>query len=203
MSPENDSRITYLRDLKNHSADSDAATAPLTPSRKERPKGAERRRSSRYKCEGKVEMRDDISGMQTWAVFTDVGMFGCYVETRATFPAGTILRLKMEAAGVRFESKAEVRITYPYQGMGVAFVELTVENQSRLKQLLEALFQPPSLLETAVIPAHPSDFPTNGAPVISDPGAAVQTLLRYFETRHILTREDFQNLLRKSQFSQG
>jgi hypothetical protein len=68
-------------------------------------------------------MRADGCDVHTWAAFTDVSLHGCYVEAQATYPAGAMLPMKLEANGVRLETKGSVRVSYPYLGMGIAFEE--------------------------------------------------------------------------------
>ena len=99
-------------------------------------KGAEKRRSPRYKCEGSVELREEGCDVRTWATFTDISLHGCYVEAQATYPANTQLHMKLDANGVRVETKGSVRVSYPYLGMGIAFVEMSEENLTRLRSLL-------------------------------------------------------------------
>ena len=105
-------------------------------------KGAEKRRSPRYKCEGSAEVREDGCDGRTWATFTDVSVHGCYVEAQATYPAGTILHLKLEVKGMRVETKGTVRVSYPYLGMGIAFTEISDENATNLRKLVAALSHP-------------------------------------------------------------
>lgn len=57
--------------------------------------------------------------MRTWATFSDVRWHGCYVEAQATYPAGTMLPITLEASGGRLETKGNGRVSYPYLGMGV------------------------------------------------------------------------------------
>ena len=70
-------------------------------------------------------MRTEGCDVRTWATFTDISLYGCYIEAQATFPAGTVLNLKLEANGIRVETRGNVRVNYPYLGMGVAFVGMT------------------------------------------------------------------------------
>ena len=79
----------------------------------ERFKGAERRRSPRYKCEGSAELREDGCDVRTWAAFSDISLHSCYEEAQATYPVGTVLYMKLEANGVRLETKGSVRVSYP------------------------------------------------------------------------------------------
>jgi len=162
-------------------------------------KGAEKRRSARYKCEGSAEMRESGCDVHTWATFTDIGLHGCYLEAQATYPAGTMLQLKLEVNGHRVETKGEVRVCYPYLGMGVAFVDLSTENLAQLKRLLAAISRPAVIMGPGVNSPHPVSGPLEGVPEITDPAAAVRALVEFFETRHLMVREDFLRVLTKSQ----
>ena len=137
MAQELNDGVSYLKALKQATGSpSGAAAAPVraqdkameTPSTTQNSEsfaGAEKRRSPRYKCEGSAELREDGCDVRTWATFTDVGLHGCYVEAQATYPAGTLLHMKLEVNGVRFEAKGKVRISYPYLGMGIAFEDIS------------------------------------------------------------------------------
>jgi len=52
-------------------------------------------------------------------------------------------------------------------------------------------------------PGIASSLPAAGTPadmpMISDPGAAIQAVVEFFESRQVLMREDFLRLLKKSQ----
>jgi hypothetical protein len=211
MTPE-DEGIAYLTALRR-SGDAPAAT-PATPSLEANPdslsdsdssglqppfQGPEKRRSSRYKCEGSAEMREEGCEVRTWATFTDISLHGCYVEAQATYPVGTLLHLKLEANGLRIESQGNVRVNYPYLGMGIAFVDMSDENQMHLKQLLGVVSHPASIVAPALVSPLPSAGPLEGLPLVSDPGAALQMLVGFFEERHVLTREDFVMIVGKSQ----
>lgn len=159
--------------------------------------GVEKRRSSRFKCEGSAEIREDGRDVRTWAAFTDVSIHGCYVEAQATYPAGTVLQMKLDAKGVKIEAKCTVRVNYPYLGMGIAFVEMTDENRVCLRRLLGIVAQP----ESGPQDVTPSSVSKPAVASVSHPDAAVQALISYFETRHMLTREDFLGILNTSQSS--
>jgi len=161
--------------------------------------GAEKRRSPRYKCEGSAEVREEGCDVRTWASFSDIGLHGCYVEAQATYPAGTLLHMKLEVNGIRFETKGKVRISYPYLGMGIAFEEMSDENVAHLKQLLASLSRPCVIMGPGVSSPHPSTGPMEGLPSITNPEAAVRALIDFFQIHQILMRDDFLKLLKKSQ----
>src|SRR5271169_7140093 len=101
MAQEADEGIAYLRALKQSVSPLGAtAAAPAHETGSEghpgsgstvadsgeRFKGAEKRRSPRYKCEGSAELREDDCDVRTWATFSDISLHGCYVEAQATYP---------------------------------------------------------------------------------------------------------------------
>src|SRR5271165_2444428 len=107
MAQETDEGLAYLQALKQSAPAPESATASqYKPGSAERPaggqelnssgmqhlRGAEKRRSPRYKCEGSIEIFQEGSDLRTWATFTDISMHGCYVEATATFPVGTDVR---------------------------------------------------------------------------------------------------------------
>lgn len=202
MDQETNNGVDYLRALKQ-SARADAATG-VAPARDpslnaEQFQGPEKRRSMRYKCEGSAELREDGRDLRTWATFTDVSLHGCYVEAQATYPVGTILHMKLEAAGVRVESKGTIRVTYPYLGMGIAFGEMSEENLGRLRDLLSKISRPAVIMGPGIASSLPSGKPLEAVPAIADPAAALQALTEFFENRQMLMRDDFLRVLRKSQ----
>ena len=219
MAQETDDGVAYLRALKQGSAAqprgaaAGTATAPAKePMPEQRPgtvavsahaaeqfQGAEKRRSPRYKCEGSAEMREEGCDVKTWATFTDISLHGCYVEAQATYPVGTVLHMKLEAGGVRVETKGNVRVSYPYLGMGIAFIEVSEQDSQGLKELLGRVSRPSVILGPGIVSALPSSAPLDGVPLISDSAAGLRALIEFFETRHMLTREDFLRVLKKSQ----
>jgi hypothetical protein len=212
MAHDTDQGVAYLMALKQ----SDPAATAAAPARETSPgvdastssdaaipsqqfQGREKRRSPRFMCDGSAELKEDGCEVRTWASFTDISLHGCYVEAQATYPAGTKLYLKMSANGVRFETRGTVRVSYPYMGMGIAFVEMSEESQVRLKQVLAGISRPSLIMGSGVVSALSSHGSLTEIPLLSDPVAAVQALTRFFEQHHMLVRDDFMRILRESQ----
>lgn len=211
MAQENEG-IEYLRTLKQFSQPQPSTAeepeaAYSTPSGptaagtqvSDRFQGPEKRRSPRYKCEGSAQVREDGSVVHTWASFTDVSLHGCYIEAQATYPVGTVLRMKLESNGVRLETTGTVRVSYPYLGMGIAFTDITEQARTQLKELLGTVSRPSGIVGPGVASALPSSGPMDTVPLVTNPPAAIRALVDFFETRHMLTREEFLNVLSKSQ----
>jgi hypothetical protein len=210
MAQEMNDGIAYLRALRqsdSHAVHAEAPAFETTPptSTVERPgpqdnyQGAEKRRSPRFKCEGSAEMREEKCDVRTWATFTDISLHGCYVEAQATYPVGTILHLKLEANGLRVETKGNVRVSYPYLGMGIAFTEMSEENQEQLKELLGGISRPAMIMGPGIASSLPARDSLQTMPVVSNPQAALQALIDFFENRQLLMRNDFLRIVTKSQ----
>jgi len=168
MAEEINDGTAYLRALKHAtSSQSGAAAAPAREPERlienastvqggESFQGSEKRRSPRYECEGSAEVREEGCDVRTWASFSDIGLHGCYVEAQATYPAGTLLHMKLEVNGIRFETQGKVRISYPYLGMGIAFEDISDENVAHLKQLLSSLSRPCVIMGPGASSPHPN-----------------------------------------------
>jgi hypothetical protein len=201
MAQEENEGIAYLMALRRNTGA--AAPAPAREAQSDNeasqhPPGLEKRRSPRYKCEGSAEMREMSCEVRTWATLTDISLHGCYVEAQATYPVGTVLQLKLTAHGIKVEASGNVRVSYPYLGMGIAFVDMTEENRARLKDLVASLRSPAVIVSPGIASSAPVATLDN-VPLISDPQAAVQALLDFFRDRQSLLRDDFLRVLRESQ----
>ncbi len=213
MAQEIDDGVAYLRALKQSVKPLVAApaiptsqpaaeiqsspTSPVTDAG-ERFQGAEKRRSPRYKCDGSAQLREEGCNVHTWATFSDISLHGCYVEAQATYPAGTILHMKLEANGVRLETKGNVRVNYPYLGMGIAFQDISDEDQTRLRELLATISRPTVIMGPGIASSLPASSPLEAVPLTADPATALQALTQFFEHRQMLMREDFLRILRQS-----
>lgn len=192
----------YLRKLKQGETGNSASAAPITatlvPERSA--SVSERRKSLRYPCHGSVKFSQEGSEVHSWGAFTDVSLHGCYIEVTATFPLGSRLLLSLELGGLRAEMNGEVRISYPFLGMGIAFREMSEENRRRLAEMVRSLAFGirPKLPPSGETGAASSARPTAPEPP-SDPRRALEAIVDFFEKRELLTREEFYRLLRDSQ----
>jgi hypothetical protein len=157
----------------------------------------ERRRNPRYKCEGSATFRVAGTNVRTWGTFTDLSCSGCYVELKATFPAGAMIDLELELNGMRAHVKGEVRVSYPFLGMGVAFRDLTTEHRMQIQAMIESILPAPlkrSVMAETETTVHPASMP-----IILNPAAALQALADFFDGHTLLSKDEFIRLLRKSQ----
>ena len=158
----------------------------------------EKRRSPRYRCQGSAHLREISSGSATWATFTDISLHGIYVEAMSTYRVGARIALTLEINGFRVETSAEVRVVYPSLGMGICFIAMVAEDRERLRLLLRSLSQPSVILHPHAAP-QPSMVTAADSSSISDPAAALHAIVNFFDQRHILSRDEFLRIIKKSQ----
>ncbi len=142
----------------------------------------ELRDCTRFKCKGSVEFWIEASEIRTYAKMTDVSLAGCYVEMTSTSPPGTLLNLVVEARGIRFRVKGEVRTSDPCLGMGIAFTEISSTDLGYLHKLLLEL--------SAATTTHEQ----NPATILNgkiDAATALQAIAEAFEKKSFLTRDEF------------
>ncbi len=85
--------------------------------------------------------------------------------------------------------------------MGIAFVDMSDENQPRLRELLATITHPTMIMGPGIASSLPAAGPLHVVPTISDPAAALRSLTEFFESRQMLMREDFLRIVRQSQTS--
>ncbi|MFZ0761674.1 MAG: PilZ domain-containing protein [Candidatus Sulfotelmatobacter sp.] len=215
MPDETDAGAAYLAALKRSATPQGAAAAPARAPEAARPdqtgsgsvagpgipgsNGADKRRSPRYRCQGSAHLGEIDSDVATWATFTDISLHGCYVEATATHRVGVALSLKLEANGFRLDARGEVRVAYPNLGMGISFTNLSPEDRERLRELVRSISRPSVVLTSRAAP-DATPIPQSGAsPRVANPAAALQAMLKFFEDRQMMGREEFLRILRKSQ----
>ena len=157
----------------------------------------DKRGQPRYKCEGSAEFRTEGIDVRMWATVSDISRSGCYVEMQSTSPMDTRVDMVIEIKGIRVHVKGTVRTSYPLMGMGVVFTEIAEPDQARLDELLLRLAggTPPAELNPKSV-AGASSAPD--LLMITDPAAALNAIVRFFQTNHALSREDFTQLLGES-----
>lgn len=183
-------RAAYLRKLKG----SNDSSHPEQEKHAEVTHTPERRRSFRYRCDGSAELRQEGSDVRTWGTLADISMHGCYIEMTATYPVGTKLELCLEAVGVRVRAVGEIRIAYPFLGIGVAFGELVAEEREKLRELLQRLSVQgrPAVVEASAIGA---DGLPLSLPSPENAREMVKELSSFFQNHSVMPQEAFGRIL--------
>jgi hypothetical protein len=186
-----DDGASYLRRLKaqpgKELSSTPASASPTAAAPQNSLPGSERRRSPRFRCAGSAEFTAEDSNVRMWGTLTDISLRGCYVEMSTTFPVDTKVALVLEASGIRFRARGTVRISYPFLGMGILMTEIEPDQKVLLEQLLSALAKSNDLSQPEVTPHHSAIDLFVGA----DPVAFLHELKRYFDSKALLSREEF------------
>jgi len=204
MSEEESNGVRHLMALKRYQESGAETPAPAASDPQAVGEGAavarqpEKRRSPRFRCQGSVELREQDSDLRCWAQLTDISLHGCYVELTAVYPVGTSLHLKVDVADYQIHAHGSVRASYPLLGMGIEFTADTEDDKSRLHQLLYALSESGPLLRLAPAPQQKQEQPAPAQPPETGPPALVKELFAFFDSRPIMTREEFLRFVRKT-----
>ena len=196
-SSNGDESVNYLRRLKGSVADAAPADAVArgggVPAAGDSNAWKERRQSPRLRCSGSAEIRTEGNDVRMWGTVTDVSLHGCYVEMNTTFPVGTKVDLVLKSFGIRIEAPGEVRVSYPFLGMGICFAELEPVQQMQLKQLLAAL-SGRSAVSNGISAEEKS---VNDALRSADPRAFLDEITEFFRKNQLLSRNEFHQIAKR------
>jgi len=210
MTDKPDAGAAYLAALKQSTGPQAGAAAAASAPEAPRSTGIrtsglisqaspDKRKSPRYRCQGKAHIREIATGVSIWTTFTDISLHGCYVEATTAYRVGVTLGLKLEANGYRVEATGDVRVSYPNLGMGISFTKMSEEDRERLRELVRSISRPSVILGGRVAARAPATAPTETLPGVANPTATLQAMSNFFEDRHMMGREEFLRILRKSQ----
>jgi PilZ domain len=76
------------------------------------------------------------SGAEIAAHIEDLSLFGCFVETMASFAEGTKVRVRISHGGAIFGAEGKVAYSRPGAGIGIAFASIEPGNISVLDSWL-------------------------------------------------------------------
>ena len=192
----------YLRNLKN-SGSQESSNPPATGAPHLNvecsPTGKERRRSLRYRCSGSAEFRADDSDIRMWGTLTDISLHGCYVEMSTTFPVDTRVELALETLGIRVRLIGNVRVSYPFLGMGISFTEIEPGQQRQLEQMMFALAsQGGPAVQTPSSSDKPGKSELSTAVAAAEPQTVLEEVREFFVENRLLSREEFLLIAKRS-----
>ncbi|PYU23199.1 MAG: hypothetical protein DMG30_12440 [Acidobacteria bacterium] len=98
----------------------------------------EQHRATRHRFAARAEVVDVESEKQVGALTGDLSVFGCFIETRAPFPRGTKVRIKINHRGSTFVALGYVSYSRP-TGMGIRFGTIEPAHQQTLENWLAQL----------------------------------------------------------------
>ncbi|MFY9559031.1 MAG: PilZ domain-containing protein [Terriglobales bacterium] len=99
---------------------------------------AERRRYLRVQVAVQIEIRPAGTNVPMRLETSDVSLGGCYVEMALTLDVGTKLDIVLWLDQAKVSTKGLVVTRHPQFGNGIAFLQLSSENEARLRAFLDA-----------------------------------------------------------------
>ena len=197
-SSNGDEGVDYLRRLKGAvvegaPADGAVKSGSEAPAAAKSVAWKERRQSPRLRCSGSAEFRTEASDVRIWGTVTDVSQHGCYVEMNTTFPVGTKVDLVLKSFGIRIEAPGEVRVSYPFLGMGICFAELEPVQQMQLKQLLTALAGRSAVSNGT----SAQDNSVRDTLASADPKVFLNEITEFFQKNQLLSRNEFHQIAKR------
>ena len=98
---------------------------------------SDRRIKMRHTCQLGAEIYHDGSTVPNRCKLSDISIDGCYVESTAPFPAGTLLEIVVHTKALKLRVQGRVQTMHPGFGMGVELFLRTPEQKARVKQLVD------------------------------------------------------------------
>jgi c-di-GMP-binding flagellar brake protein YcgR len=98
----------------------------------------ERREHARVKACVQVELRQEGSPAVIRTKTSDISLGGCYVEMMFTLETSSKLNIALWINGERLRCKGVVITRHPQFGNGIQFLDISVEDQQRLRNLLQS-----------------------------------------------------------------
>lgn len=120
---------------------------------------------------------------------------GCFLGTQSPFPAQTRIELLLRAADASLRTAAKVRFMDPELGMGIEFMNRTLDHRRRLTELIQRIALSPEtvsevLVEPEALENAGEDSPDH-SPLPPDQQVQRDALVELFGTAATLSRENF------------
>src|SRR5713101_4742467 len=102
-------------------------------------KSSDRRGATRYPFVASVQVVEAESEARLMGRVSDLARGGCYVDAINPFPSGARVRLRISKENENFEAFGTVCYSQRGMGMGIAFEEVTPEQEKLLQGWLARL----------------------------------------------------------------
>lgn len=102
---------------------------------------SDRRIKMRHTCQLGAEVYYEGSTVPNRCTLSDISTDGCYVESTAPFPAGTLLEIVVHTKALKLRVQGRVQTMHPGFGMGVELFLKTPEQKAHVNQLVDLAAQ--------------------------------------------------------------
>jgi hypothetical protein len=148
----------------------------------------ERRRHTRYPFTVTVEAVEGKSQTRIQGRTSDLSRWGCYVDTIRSFPAGSVVKMRLTKDARSFEAQAEVVYSLVGMGMGVRFTSGGPQHFLTLEKWVEELSG--KLLPEAESPQLPDQSCSPASPGIVEYPGSERSNNGAHDTRCTASREE-------------
>jgi hypothetical protein len=129
---------------------------------------------------------------------SDISRGGCHIETDRTLPVGAKAHLRLAVAGTLLDIDGQVASVTPLGGMGIDFVTLSPEQESKLARIIKevaASYRSPDPEQTESLQSGSMAvrISRNAAPDI------LARVIKRVNERGILTRQELVEIVKASQ----
>lgn len=155
----------------------------------------ERRRSARYKCEGRAGLVVHGNKVEIAGALSDISRGGCYIETMSPLAIETHVHATLEVKDTRIQGEAVVCSSHPAMGMGLHFMQLDTENEARLDGLLAELAgESEPVAAMKVESTEPESVPLRSRKT----SVILEALIQILESKGVLRREELLQAIEKT-----
>ena len=132
-----------------------------------------------------------------------ISLGGCFLQTQSPFPAQTRVEVLLRAADRSIKVEGKVRIMDPELGMGIEFLNRTVEHRERLEKLIQQMTANPDAIAEVLVEPEGIDWEDGatdslrGAVGLAKDGVEKDPLLELFRTGATFSKEQFLLQLKK------
>jgi hypothetical protein len=119
----------------------------------------ENRWHTRYECIGSASVKQQGVPYPVHAEVKDISRGGVYLEMSTPLVVGTQITVTVSVLGISFEAPGTVRTSYPLVGMGIAFNNLSAQNQEKIALMIAKIQEGKSTRN------EPGDSPTDLEPL--------------------------------------
>jgi c-di-GMP-binding flagellar brake protein YcgR len=100
---------------------------------------SERRKYPRAQAAIPIEFKAEGAAVATHAQTADISLGGCYVEMNFTLAVGSKLEIALWLGDDKVTAQAIVATHHPYFGNGIQFINMSAEDESKLKKFVSSV----------------------------------------------------------------
>ncbi|HEV3039854.1 MAG TPA: PilZ domain-containing protein [Candidatus Angelobacter sp.] len=101
----------------------------------------EQRWHTRYSCTGSASVKQQGVAYPVHAEVKDISRGGVYLEMSTPLLVDAQITVTVNVLGISFQTAGTVRTSYPLVGMGIAFNNLSAQNQEKIAQMIARIQQ--------------------------------------------------------------